>query len=113
VGKNEQPAIYKGLPWDELESRLRDVLPKTKTDIENAKAVINLGLPVVKPLLSHLLIWMKDYNWPVAKIIGPFLSASCKLFYVVTMIFGLVGFWMKLSGICKIKLIVSFIESWK
>lgn len=44
-----------------------------KHDLDNAHKLIELGYPAVAPLLPHLLEWIQDMNWPVAKTIAPFL----------------------------------------
>lgn len=53
---------------------LRSMLPRTKYDLERAEAIAAIGYPGVAPVLPELLEWMKDMNWPVAKIIAPFLA---------------------------------------
>lgn len=50
------------------------MLPRTKYDLERAATIVAIGYPAVAPVLPELLEWMKDMNWPVAKIIAPFLA---------------------------------------
>lgn len=45
---------------------------RDKFDEKNAKIIIALGYPENRDYLSHLLSWLKDMNWPVAKIIQPY-----------------------------------------
>jgi hypothetical protein len=40
-----------------------------------AEACVSLGYPGVEPILPELLEWLQDYNWPVAHVLGPFLSS--------------------------------------
>ncbi|MBL0020413.1 MAG: DUF5071 domain-containing protein [Bacteroidetes bacterium] len=68
------PHIYEGLAWEELPLALRSQLPLHKSDIEKAKAIVALGFPEVQAVLPHLLVWLQDYNWPVAQVLVPFLA---------------------------------------
>ena len=54
---------------------LRSLIPTSKHSIEEAQALVNLGYPAVDPVLSEMFEWIQDYNWPVAKILAPFLSS--------------------------------------
>ncbi len=47
----------------------------SKFDLESAEKLISLGYPAVAEALPHLLEWIQDMNWPVAKKIAPFLSS--------------------------------------
>lgn len=67
------PEIYKNLPWSELDSSLREALPLLKDDIKKANDIIKIGIPEALPVLPHLLRWTKDCNWPVARVLLPFL----------------------------------------
>jgi hypothetical protein len=51
------------------------LIPKHTHDVERAKAVVAAGYPTVAPVLSRLLEWLQDYNWPVAQILAPFLAS--------------------------------------
>jgi hypothetical protein len=53
---------------------LRDLLPRDKFDIQNAEAVVKAGYPAVEAVLPDLLAWMQDMNWPVARVLQPFLA---------------------------------------
>lgn len=48
------------------------LLPCTKNDVDAAEKI--LAQPDVENILPLLLIWMKDMNWPVAKILSPYLA---------------------------------------
>lgn len=52
---------------------IRLLIPQGKLDIERANAVVAVGYPAVAPILPDLLIWLQDYNWPVAHVLAPFL----------------------------------------
>ena len=54
---------------------LLTLLPTEKTDTEKAQGVIALGFPAVEPVLPLLLEWTKDMNWPVARVLQPFLAS--------------------------------------
>lgn len=53
---------------------LKSLLPKHRLDETNAIAITSLGYPAVDSVLPDLLYWLQDYNWPVAKVIAPFLA---------------------------------------
>lgn len=57
------------------EQDLLNFLPIDKHDLDNAQLLINLGFPTVKPVLPRLFEWIQDINWPVAKVILPFLAS--------------------------------------
>lgn len=44
-------------------------------EMEKAEAIVALGYPKVEPMLPALLEWMRDMNWPVAKVFQPFLAS--------------------------------------
>jgi hypothetical protein len=52
----------------------RELLPRDKHDVGNARSVVALGYPTVAPVLPDLLEWLKDCNWPVSHPIGDFLA---------------------------------------
>jgi hypothetical protein len=54
---------------------LENLLPRSKSDIARATAIVALGYPSVRPLLPDLIKWLQDYNWPVAEILAPFLAS--------------------------------------
>src|SRR4051794_31653153 len=50
------------------------LVPNDKKDLRTARRAIERGWPAVEPVLGDLLDWCLDSNWPVAKILGPFLG---------------------------------------
>ena len=54
---------------------LRSLIPTSKHSLKEAQALVDLGYPAVAPVLSEMFEWIQDYNWPVAKILAPFLSS--------------------------------------
>ena len=52
-----------------------DLVPVHKGDLERAQAAVNAGYPAVEPIIGKLVEWLQDYNWPVAKILAPFLAS--------------------------------------
>jgi len=53
---------------------LTSLIPKSKTDVETAKLAVDAGFPKVEPILFELLDWVQDWNWPVTRVLYPFLS---------------------------------------
>jgi hypothetical protein len=49
-------------------------VPRDKHDDESANRAIGAGYPAVEPVLSYLLEWIQDMNWPVAQTLAPFLA---------------------------------------
>ncbi|HEX9002117.1 MAG TPA: DUF5071 domain-containing protein [Blastocatellia bacterium] len=56
-------------------SKPRELLPKDKFDLERATALVSTGYPTVAPILPDILGWLQDGNWPVAKVLAPFLAS--------------------------------------
>src|SRR5690606_12966021 len=54
---------------------LLQYVPKDKHDLETAQLLINLRFPVIRPVLWQLFEWIQDVNWPVARILLPFLCS--------------------------------------
>jgi Domain of unknown function (DUF5071) len=48
-------------------------VPRGKRDVERAHATVLSGYPAVEPILGDLMVWLQDYNWPVAHVLAPFL----------------------------------------
>jgi hypothetical protein len=48
-------------------SEIIKYLPKNKYDVSNIQILSEIGFPVLNCVLSELLFWVTDYNWPVAK----------------------------------------------
>jgi hypothetical protein len=51
------------------------LIPRHKSDLDRAQAAIQAGYPAVIPILPQLLEWLQDYNWPVARVLAPFLAS--------------------------------------
>jgi hypothetical protein len=51
-------------------------VPRHKQDIARAEAAVTAGWPAAAPVLPDLLEWLQDYNWPVAKVLAPFLATT-------------------------------------
>jgi hypothetical protein len=54
---------------------VRELIPRNKHDLERARAAVALGYPAVAPILPELLKWLQDMNWPVARVLAPFLAS--------------------------------------
>lgn len=54
---------------------LATLLPTDKYETSKAEALVALGYPSVEPILSSLLLWVQDLNWPVARVLSPFLAS--------------------------------------
>jgi hypothetical protein len=52
---------------------VRLLIPQHRSDSERANAAIAAGYPAVAPILPELLEWLQDCNWPVARVLAPFL----------------------------------------
>ncbi len=55
------------------QNSLDELLPHDKFETDKAEAIVRLGFPRIEPILSSLLEWMQDINWPVARVLHPFL----------------------------------------
>lgn len=53
---------------------LLKLLPRDKIHTRSAQKLVELGFPAVEPVLSEILEWVQDGNWPVAQIFLPFLA---------------------------------------
>ena len=51
------------------------MLPRSKFDVERAKNLSNIDLPILEPYLEELLTWLQDGNWPVAHPVANFLAS--------------------------------------
>ncbi len=56
-------------------TNVHELVPRSKSDYERAHAAIQAGYPAVEPILGDLIEWLQDCNWPVAKILVPFLQS--------------------------------------
>jgi hypothetical protein len=54
---------------------IQHLIPRGKADLDRARAAVAAGYPAVAPILPELMAWLKDYNWPVAHILVPFLAS--------------------------------------
>ena len=54
---------------------IQSLVPSNKLDLETAKMAIAAGFPRVEPILPALLEWLQDLNWPVARVLAPFLAS--------------------------------------
>ena len=50
------------------------LVPKSKSNLEAANRAVAAGYPAVKPALGELVAWLQDFNWPVARVLAPFLA---------------------------------------
>lgn len=51
------------------------IVPADKFDLAAVDRAVALGWPGVEPVVSELLVWVQDYNWPVAHSLTPFLAS--------------------------------------
>lgn len=58
-----------------MENDIRTLIPQNKSDIERAEKAVAAGYPAVEPILPELLEWIQDANWPVARVLAPFLGS--------------------------------------
>jgi hypothetical protein len=52
---------------------LSPCLPRSKFDEAAVQNAVRVGFPAVEPILSHLLMWLQDPNWPIHESVGAFL----------------------------------------
>ena len=55
-------------------SELTKLLPKDRTDVEGARAILALGFPVVEPVLPSLFQWLETSGSEVELLIRPFFA---------------------------------------
>ena len=53
---------------------IRNCIPKDKFDTEAIELARQIGFPALNPILSDLLEWVQDANWPVAAETAALLS---------------------------------------
>jgi hypothetical protein len=58
-----------------MPSDVSTLVPRDKFDVARAEAAVAAGYPAVTPVLPALLDWLRDMNWPVARVLGPFLAS--------------------------------------
>lgn len=61
--------------WENSLPKTAQLLPVDKHDLPKAEAIVALGYPAVDVLLPELIAWVQDINWPVAKVLIPFLAS--------------------------------------
>jgi Domain of unknown function (DUF5071) len=52
------------------------LVPTSKHDLARAHAAVAAGFPTVAPVARELLAWLQDINWPVARVLAPFLASA-------------------------------------
>ncbi|CAB3869496.1 DUF5071 domain-containing protein [Achromobacter deleyi] len=52
-----------------------NAVPTDKHDLLGAEIIVASGYPAVHAQLPALLVWMQDINWPVARVLAPFLAS--------------------------------------
>lgn len=58
-----------------MQNDIRPLIPQNKFDTDRAEQAVAAGYPAVEPILPELLEWIKDSNWPVARVLAPFLGS--------------------------------------
>lgn len=58
-----------------MHSDLFALLPQDKLETHKAQAIVALGYPAAAPILMELVEWLQDINWPVARVLQPFLAS--------------------------------------
>jgi hypothetical protein len=54
-------------------SNLRINIPRDKHDTLAVDRLVELGYPIIAPVLPELLKWLQDANWPVARPVSDLL----------------------------------------
>jgi hypothetical protein len=57
-----------------MPENIRALIPADKLDTQRAEELVALGYPAVTEILPSLLEWVQDLNWPVARVLQPFLA---------------------------------------
>lgn len=50
------------------------LIPKNKFDLRSVSQIKKLDFITLEPIISELLEWIQDINWPVARYLAPFLA---------------------------------------
>ena len=58
-----------------MQNDIRTLIPQNKFDTDRAEQAVAAGYPAVAPILPELLEWIQDSNWPVARVLAPFLGS--------------------------------------
>jgi hypothetical protein len=57
-----------------MKTKIQDLIPKDKHDIQRAENLKNYSYSELKPIIPELLEWLQDLNWPVAKPVSEYLK---------------------------------------
>ncbi|WP_342439208.1 DUF5071 domain-containing protein [Paenibacillus sp. FSL L8-0436] len=52
---------------------INSLIPKDKFDLNSVNTLKTLDINIIKPIISDLLEWTKDSNWPITEEIGDML----------------------------------------
>lgn len=52
---------------------IKRLIPKDKFDFNSVNTLKILDINIIKPIISDLLEWTKDSNWPITQEIGDIL----------------------------------------
>ena len=55
---------------------LRKCIPKSKHDIDAIERAQLIGFPAISPIVSELIEWLQDANWPVAQKTADLLASG-------------------------------------
>ncbi len=55
---------------------IQDCIPKDKFDEDAVARARAVGFPALNPILSELLAWLQDANWPVARPMASLLAVT-------------------------------------
>ena len=58
-----------------MQNDIRTLIPQNKFDTDRAEQAVAAGYPAVEPILPELVEWIQDSNWPVARVLAPFLGS--------------------------------------
>ena len=58
-----------------MQNDIRTLIPQNKFDTDRAEQAVAAGYPAVELILPELLKWIQDSNWPVARVLAPFLGS--------------------------------------
>lgn len=76
---NQLKIIYGEDLLSKLSEDQLQLLPVTKIDVATAKKILILPHEEVEKIIPFLLVWLKDINWPVAKVLSPYLAIKGSL----------------------------------
>ncbi|MCD4687674.1 MAG: DUF5071 domain-containing protein [Anaerolineae bacterium] len=61
---------------DGVPAALLEYLPRDKHDDDCVKRIAALEPSTVEPLLLHVLTWLQDLNWPIARVAADYLRTG-------------------------------------